>query len=205
MRGNLGIPYAFLTGVLCTVVVVTEAAAGPITINGFTGPYDPSNWTLTNDAGLSGTIDTSGAPASVMMTSDISNNPGQTSYSILAAASGTAAFDYDFANPNEPEGHYPLLAFGGVFFIPASGKASTAGHWEIPVTAGDLIGFAVGFNQGSLPDSPDINTPSTLTITNFSAPAPDSQVPEPASMTILGGGLACLLIGVGIRRRRHRA
>ncbi|MBK9150306.1 MAG: HYR domain-containing protein [Saprospiraceae bacterium] len=65
-------------------------------VNGFTGPFAPANWTFNNNGG-NGTVDVSGAPNSVSLTS---NNAGgfnlSTTYCITMPATGTVTFDWQY-------------------------------------------------------------------------------------------------------------
>ncbi|MGF1482385.1 MAG: PEP-CTERM sorting domain-containing protein [Cyanophyceae cyanobacterium] len=166
---------------LVTVCGTTAApvSASIISVSGFEGPYDPTNWTLINE-NADGFVDTTDAPNSITLTGgdDGSFSLGSTSFVISAPADGTVAFDYDYSSFN----------VDGPFFDPFGivvdeiftqltdnfGPDDQSGSFSFDVEQGDSFGFAVQTVDNLL-------GPASATISSFEAPAP---VPEPT--TVLG-------------------
>jgi hypothetical protein len=178
--------HRFLKLTVLLLAVFAVAQAGPI---GFTGPYDPSLWSLSNPVG--GSVDSSGAPASVTITGGNGGSAGTTSWTIGAPAGGTVSFDWSYVS-------YDV---DGPFFDPAGylvngsptqlsnngGSASQSGSTSFSVAPGDIFGFYVYTTDGVL-------GPGALTPSNFSAP---DSLPEPATWLLVG----IPLVLVGLRRR----
>ncbi len=153
----------------------------------FSGPYAPPNWTLDLHGG-DGSVVTSGAPAEITL---IGNDNGQplinTDYTVPAAAAGLWSFDWQII-PHDTgtyDSAYYLLNgtqhFIGFLF---SGSGSVT---NVPVAAGDVIGFRVHSSDGGIGTL-------DLRITNFSAP-----VPAPGALA----GMLTAAAFVALRRRRE--
>lgn len=111
----------------------------------FSGAFAPGNFTLTN-INANGTVNTAGAPVSISITggNNGSGNPGDTSYSLLAPASGRVVFDWAFTTPDVPS----LDPFGYVqngTFVQVSNKtgATQNGAATFGIGAGQPMGFQV--------------------------------------------------------------
>lgn len=113
----------------------------------FSGPFDPSNWTLTNvDANSDANVNTSGAPASITFNGNNSSAGGCCSlyddYSVTIpcgdAGGGTISFDYSFTNPDIESFHYVV---NGV--ATAVTSSTSSGTLAIPVSAGNIFGFRI--------------------------------------------------------------
>ncbi|MFM7476545.1 MAG: PEP-CTERM sorting domain-containing protein [Microcystis aeruginosa] len=170
-----------------TVSLTLAAASGAsaATVFGFQGPYDPINWTFAN-SNADGSVNTSGAPASISLTggNNGTGNPGTTNYTTTAAAAGTVTFDWDYSTNDEPgyDG-FGYLLNGSFSFLTDSPNNGTS---TFNVLAGDSFGFRIFTTDNFF-------GPGSVTISNFSAPAP---VPEPStvlSLLVLGG------LGAGLK------
>jgi hypothetical protein len=173
---------------LVALVATTAANAGPI---GFSGPYAPSNWTLTT-LNSDGTVNTAGAPNSISITSgdNGSGGSGDTNYTITMPASGTVSFDWDYTTVDTDAFFDPFgYTVNGVFtpLIDSFGVTSGSGSVILFLNAGDTFGF-----QANTFDN--ILGRSTTVISNFDAP-----VPEPISLVVFGG----LIVGGGLVARKR--
>ncbi len=141
-------------------------------INDFTGPYDVANWTTTITQG--GSVDTSGAPASVSLTSSDtgSGNSETVDFTVAAAANGNVTFDWVFVT-NDVDG--PIWdPFGyllnGTFtqLTDDLGPDTQFSTFMFSVLEGDIFGFRA-FTVD------DLLGASTTVIEKFMAPAPCSS------------------------------
>jgi hypothetical protein len=185
-------------------IVLCFAAITPASAD-FIGAYDVSNWASITEQG--GTIDTTGAPSSITLTSgndygDVADPPGPISnqdFTIAATATGDVSFDWfyttydyydtvDFASVYDPFGY--LL--NGVFHqlspndLPYLGTSS--GSVSFAVIAGDVFGFRANSDDSAF-------GPAVTTVSNFNGP---TAVPLPATLWLMSLGLAAM----GFRRRQ---
>jgi hypothetical protein len=157
----------------------------------FAGSYAPANWTQSIQG--DGSIDTSGAPATIVLNSAGDSNGNQnTDFTITAPAPGTVSFDWNFTTSDnrpfwDPFGY--LLNGSFTKLTNDNGDQSQIGSISFSVLTGDVFGF----RQNSL-DS--IFGRASTTISNFNGPLP----PVPGPLPLLGIGTA---FGWS-RRLRHR-
>ena len=152
----------------------------------FTGVYDPSNWTLTNN-NADGFVDTTNAPFSVSITGGDNESGwfGETLYTTTAVSSGLFSFDWSYITQDtfkdsfwDPFGFilnetFTQLTIDGV------GDISQFGTFSTMLTAGDIFGFVVQTRDNNY-------FPATVTISNLSP----QSVPEPTAtlgFLMLGG------------------
>ncbi|MBD2665623.1 PEP-CTERM sorting domain-containing protein [Richelia sinica] len=163
------------TAVVALSVAETANAAG------FSGAYNPNNWTLTNN-NADGSVDTTNAPLSITTTggNNGSDSFGQTAYTTIAANNSVVSFDWNYFTFDGP--FYDPFGFirNGVFteLTDSFGAFSQSGSFSTVVNAGDTFGFAINTTD-------NLYDPATATISNFHV----AVVPEPASLIgVLGLG-----------------
>jgi hypothetical protein len=177
--------YALATAGLAAVALPGAAKAD------FSGYYAPGNWTLTNSGGSTdGHVDTSGAPASITLFggNSQSGTPGDTDFTIAAAASGTLSFHWSYFSTDTGPYDAAYFLLNGVPTFLADNGSQGSGDFSITLAPGtNTIGFRVESLDNLLGDG-------ELTISNFVAP-----VPEPSTLALLALGA----IGVAIVMRRR--
>ncbi|HEV3148353.1 MAG TPA: PEP-CTERM sorting domain-containing protein [Chthoniobacterales bacterium] len=179
--------YALATATIAAVAIPAAAKAD------FSGPYAPANWTFQNTGGSTdGSVDTSGAPASITLTggNSQSGTPGDTNFTIAAVASGLVSFHWSYSSIDT--GTYDSANFllnGKPTFLADNGSQGS-GDFSITLSNGDIFGFNV--------HSVDNNFgPGVLTISNFDAP-----VPEGSTLSLFALGALGVMM---VMRRRARA
>ncbi|SHG02278.1 T9SS type A sorting domain-containing protein [Flavisolibacter ginsengisoli] len=139
----------------------------------FSGNYAPAKFTLTQTPGANGNVNTSGAPASIIITG--SDDPTYTlssqmdvDYTVRAVAPGIFRFDWSYHTndlDSDPQYDPAGVLVNGVFTSLTTGVGiNQSGSYSVTVTAGSIIGFrvrAIDNGYGT----------ATLTISGFSAPA----------------------------------
>ncbi|PYL16877.1 MAG: PEP-CTERM sorting domain-containing protein [Verrucomicrobia bacterium] len=179
--------YALATATIAAVAIPAAAKAD------FSGYYAPANWTFQNTGGSTdGSVDTSGAPASITLTggNSQSGTPGDTNFTIAAGASGLVSFHWTYSSMDS--GTYDsgnFLLNGNPTFLADNGSQGS-GDFSIAVSGGNIFGFNVHSMD-------NLFGPGVLTISNFSAP-----VPEGSTLSLFALGALGVMM---VMRRRARA
>ena len=183
-----------LLGAICACITFISTSVSAVTINDFTDGYAVGNWTSITQGDSS--IDTSGAPSSISLTSsnDVSGL-ANTDFTIAALGDGTVSFDWSYVsvdfNPDfDPFGY--LLNGTFIQVTDDGGSLSQSGFVSFAVLTGQVFGFR------QLSTDSDFGA-ATTTVSDFSAP---SAIPVPAAVWLFGSGLIGL---VGIARRKKTA
>ena len=135
----------------------------------FSGLYAPEKWTPTLSPGSSGSVNTTGAPASITIQgSDSDDGGGQadTDFTIVAASSGIIKFHWEYTTVDGPNWDPAGVLINGVFTALTTmenGNAQSGDYTSAYITAGTQIGFRVRATD-------NFGGPGILTISNFSAP-----------------------------------
>lgn len=167
--------------------------------NGFAGYYAPANWTLTNVNGAQGSVDTSGAPGSIVISGSDSGPEAivYTDYTIPVAATGELRFSWLFQDlDTESPPSYDSFGYldnNGTYTQLSDGISTGSGSASVNVIQNNSFGFRV-FTLDNR------NGPGVATITNFSAviPGPADEVPAPLPL------LALPAVFLWTRRLRRR-
>jgi hypothetical protein len=190
---------SFLTGFLAMLVAAgLFSSAGPAqaAIVGFQGPYVPANWTLSTNGG-NGSVDTSGAPASVTLFGNDTGSGQQqifTDFTTLAVGDGLVSFSWNYITFDEGPEFDPfgyLLDGSFTKLTDDSEGNSQSGSASFSVLAGQTFGFRVDSVD-------DFGGRAQSTISSFEAPG--AAIPEPGSWA----AAALLLAGAVLVRRRRR-
>ncbi len=152
MRNNFYIQKALIIAVIMICSINSFAQ--------FSGAFAPANWNFsTTTIGGDGSVNTAGAPASIVLSGSDNNSGGCCSlyeqYSITIPASGMISFDYSHVNPDLDDAYYVINGVTTLITNVGSGTIS-----NIAVNAGDVFGFRV-FNQDNCCGR------GVLTISNF--------------------------------------
>lgn len=151
----------------------------------FTGYYAPANWSTTHAPATDfGTVNTSGAPASISLTSSNGGNTGPHSvlFTITVPTSGNITFNWSYTTNDAGGAYYdqPEYSINGVTVgvIPgfyqscgycADGYAPQSGTASIPVLAGQTFSLQITAYD-------DILGTATVVISNFAGPVLASNV-----------------------------
>ena len=146
--------------------------------------FRSANWT--QDVGGDGSIDTSGAPASIVLngSDDYTSGLVNTDFSIAAPSAGTVSFKWDYITSDSAPGydHFGYLLNGSYTkLVDGGGSTIQSGSTSFPVLAGDVFGFRQ--------NSEDSTTGrAATTISSFNFGDPSTTVPGP--LPLLGAGAA---------------
>jgi hypothetical protein len=175
----------------------------------FSGAYAPANWATSltgSPAGGGGSVDTSGAPASITLNggnAGCSTQPCTLQYTITAPGSGPLTFDWNYSTTDVDGPALDLfLVINGAATTQLSdngGGNSQSGSENITVAAGDTVGFMINCTDCDL-------GPANVTISNFNGPAASAPTSIPTlsewGMIILSSLLALGTI-LTLRHRRQ--
>ena len=194
---------------LCAVVGLCFALAEKAKAD-FIGYYALNNFTLTNSASTNGSAATPDAGQSIVLTGGNlgGGNAGTTNLTIFAAVSGMVQFNFSYFSSDPSSAGAPFgcgLGFAGPcddagyllngsFVQLADDIHQNSGHVQFSVTSGQSFGFRAETMDNT-------GGPGILTISAFTAPAPD-PAPEPSTTTVLLGLTAAI---VAAQRRMARS
>jgi hypothetical protein len=143
-------------------------------VNDFAGLYAPATWTFNNGGGT-GTVNTAGAPANVIIGSGNNGGLGPVTayYEHAVGCSGTVSFNWSTtASPN----NLPLLSYpqyrinNGIWqnlngYSMSSSSVAQSGMQTITVNSGDVLAIGASTLSGDAFDA------FNVTISNFNAPS----------------------------------
>ena len=152
----------------------------------FAGDYAPGNWT--QSIGGAGSIDTSGAPASIVLNGadDGSGNIVNTDFTIAAPTAGTVSFDWNFSTADGAARYDPFgYLLNGAFtrLTDDSGAQTQSGSVTFSVLSGQFFGFRQNSNDSRFGRA-------STTISNFNGPTAAAPASVPGPLPILGVGAA---------------
>jgi hypothetical protein len=164
-------------------------------ISGFQGPYDPANWTLETNGGT-GSVNTSGAPNSIVLTGSDSNSGSQvlTNFTTSAANSGFVSFQWSYSTSDGPQYDRFGYILNGLSteITDRGGGTSQSGTLSFAVATADVFGFSIDAID-------DCCGFGSVTLSSFNAPAP---VPVPGPLPVFGA-VSALAAGRRLRRLSH--
>jgi hypothetical protein len=180
----------------CVLALAGTAHASKIFLD-FAGPFAVTNWNFatTDD----GTVDTSGAPASIVLTGGDSGSgvDSTTDFTIQVGQDALISFSWSYETEDDdafydPFGYLLGAGPGSLLFTQLTADGTTdpqSGVASVFVQLGETFGFR-GFSIGSEFGS------GTTTIGEFRA-----VVPEPSALALVS---LALLVGATLRRGRRQ-
>ena len=156
-------------------------------INDFTGPFAPSNWTFTN-TNANGSVDITNAPSSISITSgnNNSNINGLTDYSIIIPQSGTLSFNWSYTTNDDASYDYPLFIYNNITSMftgfNTGGENNQNGSVSIPVTEGLLLNLRMY-------TADNVAGAASVTISNFKIISGESASSITHEWTASNGGV----------------
>ena len=173
----LGLPVGAL------VAAALAAAPMPAAAVGFSGDYDPSNWTTTLSPLSDGSVDTTNAPTDITITGPDNNLqlPSFISYTISAPSSDTVSFDWQYSTTDYLAGadSFGYLINGSQTQLTDDQTALPSGSTIFSVASGDIFGFYVASTDGDF-------GAGIATVSNFSGPGSRGSTDVPAPAAVLG-------------------
>jgi len=152
-----------------------QAAPSPLAF-GFSGYYAPENWNTTNLGSGGGSVNTSGAPATIAILSPNEGEPpigadeaGAIYYTIRAAQAGKVSFNWSMVI-----GEFEVAADQDPFGVLLNGVrtqlsddifGNQGDSYSLDVAQGDVFGFYASSFNGQF-------GPNTTTVSRFTAPVP---------------------------------
>jgi hypothetical protein len=172
-------------------IFMLSSVASALSINGFQGYYDPSNWDqIITDS--NGSIDTSGAPNFIHIfgSNDGSDKKGYTLLQIDIPAFGLVSFSWEYSTADTGRPDLDPFTIGETNFplTNDSGPDTQTGTYSQLYGIGDAIKFGICSID-------NLGGAAEVIISNFQAPAP---VPVPAAIYLLGAGFVGI---VGLRKK----
>jgi hypothetical protein len=176
----------------------------------FSGAYAPANWTTSlagTPPGGGGSVDTSGAPASITLNggdAGCSAGPCTLQYTITAPGSGPLTFDWNYSTTDvDGPGLDLFLVVNGAATTQLSdnaGGTTQNGSENITITAGDTVGFMINCTDCGL-------GPANVTISNFNGPAASAAPTSIPTLSEWGMIVLSTLLALGtiltLRRQRQ--
>ncbi|XGB40851.1 MAG: hypothetical protein LVS60_10495 [Nodosilinea sp. LVE1205-7] len=199
-----------LIGLTTAIALLTPAAA--LAITGFTGVYDPSNFTFTptpSGAGAPGTdLDTSGAPGTIILYSpdNAFNNLGtglpatiDWTIPITADRAGTISFDWSYKPLDPVNGDDSAFYLLNGTPVPLAFNDGTDQNSLSPISLtvanGDTFGFGVSTQSND-------GGSGVFSVSNFDF-TPATPVPFESDALPFLVGLSFLGAGVWLKRRHQ--
>jgi hypothetical protein len=168
--------------IFLVLVLVTLASSTALADDvGFTGNYSPGNFTSSGG----GSIDTSGAPNSIVIHGNNNGFGGNTTFTTTAVYNATISFNWSYFTSDTDGGGFDFpfyVVLNGQNILCCDqfyGNGSGSGTISFQVNAGDTFGWGVNSYDG-------LFGAGHLTISNFKSVG---DVPEPASLIPAGNGI----------------
>jgi len=155
---------------------------------GFSGAYEPDNWTLTN-SNADGNVNTALAPNSITLTGgdnggdDGGDNSGTTDYTIAAVADGTLSFAWNYTSLDQdgPQFDPFLFLLNGTTQLSDDGGGSTQlGNFSISLLTGETFGFRIATVN-------NLRGGANVTISNFDITPVPFEFSPVLGLGVLGG------------------